>query len=232
MAFDTKTLGRILKGATEIIRAASGTSRTGTAKSGTSATGKTSAGRKPAAKTTAGKSAAGKAPARPAVGRGSTSRTSARGAGSAPARTPAPPRPGTSELSSPYAGDFHGRAKAGYSPNPDGTPDPGEVVWTWVPFEEDYSQGKDRPVLLIGHNGKRLLALMLTSKDRNNGSSRDAGYVDVGTGPWDSKGRPSEVKLDRILQIDPRDIRREGAVMGRAAFDRVAKALRQLHGWS
>ena len=37
-----------------------------------------------------------------------------------------------------------------YEPEADGQPDPGEVVWGWVPFEEDPSQGKDRPVLLIG----------------------------------------------------------------------------------
>ena len=38
-----------------------------------------------------------------------------------------------------------------YEPVADGQPDPGEVVWAWVPYEEDPSQGKDRPVLLIGH---------------------------------------------------------------------------------
>ncbi len=32
-----------------------------------------------------------------------------------------------------------------YEPEADGLPDPGEVVWGWVPFEEDPSQGKDRP---------------------------------------------------------------------------------------
>ncbi|MFD1214136.1 type II toxin-antitoxin system PemK/MazF family toxin [Arthrobacter sp. GCM10027362] len=209
MAFDTKTLGRILRGATKIIRAAApGTGGTSSGRTGTPATGKTSPGRKPAAKAPVRRTAADKPAGRAAAGRG------------------------TPGLSSAYPGDFRGRAKVGYAPNPDGDPDPGEVVWTWVPFEEDYSQGKDRPVLLIGRNGKRLLGLMLTSKDRNNGSRRDGDYLDVGTGPWDSKGRPSEAKLDRVLQIDPRDIRREGAVMGKAAFDRVAKALRQLHGWS
>ena len=27
--------------------------------------------------------------------------------------------------------------------------DPGEVVWGWVPYEDDPAQGKDRPVLLL-----------------------------------------------------------------------------------
>ena len=40
-----------------------------------------------------------------------------------------------------------------YAPEIDGEPDPGEVVWGWVPYEDDPSQGKDRPVLLIGRSG-------------------------------------------------------------------------------
>lgn len=56
--------------------------------------------------------------------------------------------------------------------------------------------------------------------------------MDIGAGPWDSKGRPSEVKLDRILQVNPRDVRREGGVLDEQVFDRVAERLRQAHGWS
>ena len=37
-----------------------------------------------------------------------------------------------------------------YQPERDGDPDPGEVVWTWVPYEDDPEQGKDRPVVVIG----------------------------------------------------------------------------------
>ena len=51
-------------------------------------------------------------------------------------------------------------AVTAYEPELDGQPDPGEVVWGWVPYEEDPSQGKDRPVLLIGHtelDGEELL---------------------------------------------------------------------------
>jgi hypothetical protein len=73
---------------------------------------------------------------------------------------------------------------------------------------------------------------MLTSRDRNNASSSDKDYVDIGHGPWDSRGRPSEVKLDRVLQLDRRDIRREGAVLGEREFSRVAAALRQTRGWN
>ena len=32
-----------------------------------------------------------------------------------------------------------------YTPEMDGDADPGEVVWAWVPYEEDPNRGKDRP---------------------------------------------------------------------------------------
>jgi hypothetical protein len=130
-----------------------------------------------------------------------------------------------------YPGDFTGTATLRYSPSPDGRPDPGEIVWTWVPFEEDHSRGKDRPVLLVGSHGRYLLGLMLTSKDHDGHPRARFSHVDVGTGPWDRKGRPSEVKLDRVLQIHPADIRREGSVLDGKTFRLVADELRRLRGW-
>jgi len=56
--------------------------------------------------------------------------------------------------------------------------------------------------------------------------------MDVGSGAWDARGRPSEVRLDRVLRLDPDRIRREGAVLDRHRFDEVAAALRFLHGWT
>jgi hypothetical protein len=128
----------------------------------------------------------------------------------------------------PYPGDFRGNISPVYSPNPDGKPDPGEIVWSWVPYEEDHSQGKDRPVLLIGHDGGWLLGLMLTSKDHDNGH-RSGDYVDIGTGAWDGRGRASEVKVDRVVRINPSDVRREGAIMDRRTFQLVARRVRGQH---
>ena len=48
------------------------------------------------------------------------------------------------------AHDYDGPVDVSYAPTPDGQPDPGEVVWTWVPYEEDAAVGKDRPVVVIG----------------------------------------------------------------------------------
>jgi hypothetical protein len=139
----------------------------------------------------------------------------------------------TRQLPAPdYPGDFTGVPDLVYAPHPDGRPDPGEVVWTWVPFEEDHSQGKDRPVLLIGHDGPWLLGLMLTSKDHDRDPA-DRRYrrrwVDIGAGTWDHQGRPSEVRVDRVLRIDGGRVRREGAVLDRATFERVSTAVRAAH---
>src|SRR4051812_38683368 len=54
--------------------------------------------------------------------------------------------------------------RIGYAPNLDGDADPGEIVWTWVPYEDDPSQGKDRPVLVVGRDDRTLLGLMLSSQ--------------------------------------------------------------------
>lgn len=131
-----------------------------------------------------------------------------------------------------YPGDFRGTAAVRYAPSPNGRPEPGEIVWTWVPYEEDHSQGKDRPVLLVGSSGRHLLGLMLTSKDHDGDSRSPDDYVDIGTGPWDRQRRPSEARLDRVLQISPGDVRREGAILDAARFAAVASVLRKRHGWT
>ncbi len=133
--------------------------------------------------------------------------------------------------SSIYPGDYRGVSVIRYSPHPDGAPDPGEIVWAWVPYEEDHTRGKDRPVLLVGKNGSHLLGLMLTSRDHDQDGHRSGDYVDIGTGTWDRQQRPSEANLGRILQVSPTSIRREGAVLDRKRFDLVAAGLRRRHGW-
>ena len=143
-------------------------------------------------------------------------------------RTPAPKT--APAAGSDYPGDFAGTPDLGYAPQPDGRPDPGEIVWTWVPYEEDHRQGKDRPVLLVGRDGPWLLALMLTSKDHDRDHAQEARqgrhWQDIGSGAWDRKGRPSEVRVDRILRVDPAAVRREGAVLDREQFAQVASAVR------
>jgi hypothetical protein len=111
-----------------------------------------------------------------------------------------------------------------YTPDLDGDPDPGEVVWTWVPYEDDPSQGKDRPVVIIGRTGDDLAGVPLTSKDHDRDDE-----IPVGTGPWDRDGRPSFAKVDQLLSIDPDAVRREGAILARSHFDDVVAGVARFH---
>jgi hypothetical protein len=115
-----------------------------------------------------------------------------------------------------------------YAPDLDGAADPGEVVWAWVPYEENDGRGKDRPLLVVGRRGGELVGLMLSSQqDRSD----DRDWVSIGTGAWDREGRESFVRLDRVLEVGEHDIRREGAVLDRDRFERVAGELRGRFGW-
>lgn len=133
-----------------------------------------------------------------------------------------------------------------YAPHDNDRPDPGEIVWGWVPYEEDISRGKDRPVLVLAiedaadggtdGSGEVAVALMFTSRDRADAGSvvtdeHGSVWVDIGSGGWDRQGRPSEVRADRLLRIPAGSVRREGARLDRSRFDAVADAVRSVHGW-
>jgi hypothetical protein len=120
-----------------------------------------------------------------------------------------------------------------YSPVPDGRPDPGEVVWAWVAYEDDPSQGKDRPVLVVGRDGDRLLCLQLTSKDHDRDADEEARagrfWMDVGSGDWDRRHRDSEIRLDRLLRLQEAEVRREGAAIDPKVFEAVLTGARAHH---
>ena len=151
---------------------------------------------------------------------------------SAKSSAPKPSAPASTVASagSDYPGDYRDMINFEYSPSLDGDADPGEIVWTWVPFEEDHSQGKDRPVLLVGRDGEYLLALMMTSKDHNNREHADPNYLDIGSGPWDPQGRASEVKLNRVIRVRPDSMRREGAIMPEDTFRLIERAWTRHNG--
>jgi hypothetical protein len=116
-----------------------------------------------------------------------------------------------------------------YSPQLDGQADPGEIVWTWVEFEEHNGEGKDRPVLVVGRDGKHLLGLMLSSQQHRRD---DADWESIGSGSWDNERRESFIRLDRVLDVPEAGIRREGAILSRDRFDRIANRLRAEYNWS
>jgi hypothetical protein len=115
-----------------------------------------------------------------------------------------------------------------YTPNLDGRADPGEIVWTWVVYEDDPTRGKDRPVLVVGRERSVLLGLMVSSQERH---AAHPDWVGIGSGEWDYEGRPSWVRLDRVLDVPEEGIRREGAILARESFDVVAARLRADHAW-
>ncbi|OWA22180.1 growth inhibitor PemK [Streptomyces sp. CS159] len=122
-----------------------------------------------------------------------------------------------------------GRVRTEYSPAHDGDPDPGEIVWTWVPYEEADGRGKDRPVLVVAREpAGTVLAVQLSSK-RHDG---DREWVPIGSGPWDRSGRDSWVDVDRVLRLHDAGMRREACALDRMRFDLVRQRLRERYGWS
>lgn len=117
-----------------------------------------------------------------------------------------------------------------YDPQPDDDADPGEVVWAWVPYQEDDSIGKDRPVLVVGRHNRQLLAVQLTSKDHNRDRQQENQegryWIDIGTGEWDQRRRESEARVDRLLIMRPGDVRRMGARLDEPIFWQVIAEIR------
>jgi len=155
-------------------------------------------------------------------------------------RKPAPTRPAPAAPQQravvgeapPYGGarDHVGGARISYRPDRDGDPDPGEVVWCWVPFADDPGRGKDRPVIVMGHVEyfPELLVVQLSSQERHRG---EPGWIGVGTGRWDAKRRDSYADVKRPLAVAITAVRREGGTLPKDRFDEVAAELRHRYGY-
>jgi hypothetical protein len=127
----------------------------------------------------------------------------------------APPRPGALRIA--------------YAPDRDGDPDAGEIVWTWVPYAENDGRGKDRPVLVVARaDAEHVFAVRLTSKAHDG----DRDFLGIGTGPWDSQGRPSWVDIDQVYRVHVDGMRCEASALDLERFVRVADALHRRYGWA
>lgn len=125
--------------------------------------------------------------------------------------------------------DSVGSLRVGYAPQRDGAPDAGEIVWTWVPYEENDGRGKDRPVLVIGReSADRVYAVRMTSKAHDG----DRDFLTIGSGAWDSQGRESWVDIEQLYSVHEHGLRREAAVLDRRRYDRIAAALTRRYGWA
>lgn len=147
--------------------------------------------------------------------------------------SPAPTRP-TSRPDAPSVTetvevDPPRRLTLSYAPERDDAPDGGEIVWTWVPYEERDGRGKDRPVLILGRaDATRSYAVRLTSKPHDG----DRQYLPLGTGEWDPQRRPSWVDVEQVYLVHDSGMRREAAALDRKRFDAVAAALSARYGWT
>ena len=71
----------------------------------------------------------------------------------------------------------------------------------------------------------------ISSKDHTRDAAQEAAagryWFDIGSGDWDSKGRPSEVRLDRALWVKATDVRREGSILPKATWQLIVDALEE-----
>lgn len=116
------------------------------------------------------------------------------------------------------------RIRTGYAPNPDGDPDPGEVVWTWVPYAENDGRGKDRPVLVLGRiDDTSVAACYLSSKYHQ-------GFAAIGRGGWDPQNRDSYLNPERLLRVTTHGMRREGDLVTLQQYQQALQAVSAVHG--
>ena len=122
-----------------------------------------------------------------------------------------------------------GPVTTSYNPSTDGDPDPGEIVWTWVPYAEDDGRGKDRPVLVVAREpAGTLLAIQLSSREHDG----DDGWVPIGSGGWDADRRASWVDVRRLIRVHAEGMRREATALPRDRFDLVIAHLSDRYGWT
>jgi len=86
-------------------------------------------------------------------------------------------------------------------------------------------------VLVIGRDGPWLLALPMTSKDHDRDAAQEASegryWVEIGSGGWDRQRRVSEVRVNRIVRVDPSRVRRISERIGPERFEAVADEVRR-----
>ncbi|MFI7504185.1 type II toxin-antitoxin system PemK/MazF family toxin [Streptomyces sp. NPDC049687] len=98
-----------------------------------------------------------------------------------------------------------------------GRPQPAEIWWASVPFE-DGPGTKDRPCLVLGVRGGRVTVAKITSRYRD----APAGVIPLPPGAvGDARGRPSFLETDELRQVPVADFRRRVGVVDPVLWDQV-----------
>ena len=117
-----------------------------------------------------------------------------------------------------------------YNPELDGQADPGEVVWTWVAYEDDPRQGKDRPVVVVGRRGRVLLGPHALQQRGPRRAAR------TGSRSAPAPGTASTGRAGCASTGCSRSTRTASVAKGRSStagrFDAVAAVLRRDYGWT
>ena len=115
-----------------------------------------------------------------------------------------------------------------YAPDMDGQADPGEVVWIRIQQPDNPEGAVDRAILVIGRARQTMLGLLISPAQEH---ADEDNWLGIGSGAWDEQGRPCFVRMDTTLEVAESTIRRQGAVLPRRRFERVASVLRSVYGW-
>ncbi|MFD7130342.1 type II toxin-antitoxin system PemK/MazF family toxin [Streptomyces sp. NPDC059894] len=110
-----------------------------------------------------------------------------------------------------------GRGPAGRGRGAAGRPQPAEIWWANVPYE-DGPGAKDRPCLVLVVRGDRVTVAKITSRYRDVRS----GVIPLPPGAvGDARGRPSFLETDELRQVPVRNFRRRVGVVDPVLWDQV-----------
>ncbi|WP_030614348.1 type II toxin-antitoxin system PemK/MazF family toxin [Streptomyces sclerotialus] len=110
-------------------------------------------------------------------------------------------------------GDLPVRTRSGRG----GAPEPGEIWWAKVPFE-DMAAAKDRPCLVLAVRGGSALVAKITSRYHDE----RPGVIPLRPGTvGDAQGRPSFLETDELREVAVADFRRRAGTVDPLLWDQV-----------
>ena len=80
---------------------------------------------------------------------------------------------------------------------------------------------------LVAEAGNALVATAAIRADWAGVVQAGRFWVDIGAGDWDTRGRESEVRVNRVLRLDPDAVRRVSVSLPRPLFERVVAGMRE-----